>query len=162
MVPVGAEDGLSSDRATQAHAFADSIAADAILAERAAFQVATTSILGSGRIRQQPLPRRTPRVSLIVVLPENHVLSPDRLAHGLRAHGNQDIDVIVACAGQPTNLSALQRSVGDAQFLLAPAGTTTEDLRELAMRQVPGDIVTLLSGALLPEAIANTELSMTS
>ena len=161
MVPVGAEDGLSSDRATQAHAFADAIAADAIVAEKAALQ-ATTSILGSGRGKPQPLPRRTPRVSLIVVLPENHVVSPDRLAHGLRARGNQDIDVVVACAGQPTNLSALQRSVGDAQFLLAPAGTTTEDLRELAMRQVPGDIVTLLSGALLPDAGANTERFMTS
>jgi len=162
MVPFGAENGLSSDRPTQAHAFADAIAADAIVAEKAALQVATTSILGLGRAKQQPLPRRTPRVSLIVVLPENHVLSPDRLAHGLRARKNQDIDIVVACAGQPTNLSALQRSVGDAQFLLAPAGTTTEDLRELAMRQVPGDIVTLLSGALLPEAVANTELSMTS
>ena len=162
MVPVGAEDGLSSDRSIQAHAFADAIAADAIVAEKAAFQVATMSILGSGRAKRHTVPRRTPRVSLIVVLPENHVVSPDRLAHGLRAHGNQDIDVVVACAGQPTNLSALQRSVGDAQFLLAPAGTTIEDLRELAMRQVPGDIVTLLSGALLPDAIANTELSMTS
>jgi hypothetical protein len=56
----------------------------------------------------------------------------------------------------------LQRSVRDAQFLLAPAGTSTEDLRELAMRQVPGDIVTLLSGALLPAAGADTSLLMTS
>jgi hypothetical protein len=84
------------------------------------------------------------------------------LAEGLAAHGNQDIDVVVACAGQPTNLSALQRSVGDAQFLLAPAGTSTEDLRELAMRQVPGDIVTLLSGALLRAADAKAPLEMTS
>jgi hypothetical protein len=154
MVPVSTEASPGSDRASQAQAFAD------------------TMIMETPENRRPPEPgfertkdrgvRRTPRVSLIVVLPENHVVSPDRLAEGLRARGNQDIDVVVACAGQPTNLSALQRSVGDAQFLLAPAGTSTEDLRELAMRQVPGDIVTLLSGALLPAAGAETPLVMSS
>jgi hypothetical protein len=107
--------------------------------------------------------RHTPRHSLIVVLPENHVVSPDRLTESLRARVDQDVDILVACAGQPTNLSALQRSVGDAQFLLAPAGTSTEDLRELAIRQAPGDIVRLLSGALLAESQATErELFMTS
>jgi hypothetical protein len=90
-----------------------------------------------------------------MVLPENHVVSPDRLAEGLRAHGDQQVNVVIACAGQPTNLAATQRTVGDAQFLLAPAGTTTEDLREFAMRQVSGDIVTLLSGHLDPELCAD-------
>ena len=127
MVPVGAEDSLSSEP-----------------------------------LKQPAVSRRTPRVSLIVVLPENHVVSPDRLAEGLRAHGDQQVDVVVACAGKPTNLAAAQRSVGDAQFLLAPAGTTAEELRELAMRQVPGDIVTLLSGALVPELGTDAELFMTS
>lgn len=95
-----------------------------------------------------PSLRRTPRHSLIVVLPEHHVVSPDRLNESLRARVDQNVDVLVACAGQPTNLSALQRSIGEAQFLLAPAGTSTEDLRELAIRQASGDIVRLLSGAL--------------
>jgi hypothetical protein len=113
-------------------------------------------------VKQAGVPRRTPRVSLIVVLPENHVVCPDRLAERLRAHGDQQVDVVVACAGQPTNLAALQQSVGDAQFLLAPAGTTSADLRELAMRQVPGDIVTLLSGAPISESGAHSELFMTS
>jgi hypothetical protein len=72
------------------------------------------------------------------------------------------MDVVVACAGQPTNLSALQRTIGAAQFLLAPAGTSTEDLRALAMRQAPGDIVTLLSGALLPEGGGQPEQLLTS
>jgi hypothetical protein len=155
MVPVGTEANTSSDRPSQAHAFADEMGMENQEDRR---------VLGPTfkRATNRAEPRRTPRVSLIVVLPENHVVSPDRLAEGLRAHGNQAIDVIVACAGQPTNLSALQRSVGDAQFLLAPAGTSTEDLRELAMRQVPGDIVTLLSGALLPAAGAETPLVMTS
>ena len=157
MAPGGSEDGLSSDRASQAHAFAD-----AILTEKSAADGQSTCGTASVPVKRPAVPRRTPRVSLIVVLPENHVVSPDRLAQGLRAHGNQEIDVVVACAGQPINLSALQRSVGDAQFLLAPAGTSTEDLRELAMRQVPGDIVTLLSGALFPESGANAELFMTS
>jgi hypothetical protein len=155
MVPVGTEASPSSDRASQAQAFAD-----AMVAENP--EDLRTLEPGFERAKNRGVPRRTPRVSLIVVLPENHVVSPDRLAEGLRAHGNQDIDVVVACAGQPTNLSALQRSVGDAQFLLAPAGTSTEDLRELAMRQVPGDIVTLLSGALLPKTGADTPLVMSS
>jgi hypothetical protein len=155
MVPVGTEASPSSDRASQAQAFAD-----AMVMERP--EDLRTSGPGFERANDRGLPRRTPRVSLIVVLPENHVVSPDRLAEGLRAHCNQNFDIVVACAGQPTNLGALQRSVGDAQFLLAPAGTSTEDLRELAMRQVPGDIVTLLSGALLPTAGADTSLAMTS
>ena len=157
MVPIGTEVLPNSDRAIQAHAFAD-----AIVTEKPQVTGQGTPGTGFKPVNERNAARRTPRVSLIVVLPENHVVSPDRLAEGLRAHGNQDVDVVVACAGQPTNLSALQRSVGDAQFLLAPAGTSTEDLRELAMRQVPGDIVTLLSGALLPSAGADSELVMTS
>lgn len=95
-------------------------------------------------------PRRTPRVSVVVVLPENHTVSPDSLIEGLRKSADSEIDVLVACAGQPANLTALQRCVRNAQFLLAPAGTTPEELRELAMEHASGDIVTLLSGARLP------------
>lgn len=93
--------------------------------------------------------RRTPRHSVIVVLPDHHAVSPDVLAR--RVSTRSDDEVLVACAGQPHNLGALQRSVGDAEFLLAPAGTAVEDLRELAMGQASGDIVTLISGALLHE-----------
>jgi hypothetical protein len=122
------------------------------------------TILANGELADRaPSQRRTPRHSLIVVLPENHVVSLDRLTESLRARVDQDVDVLVACAGQPTNLSALQRSVGEAQFLLAPAGTSTEDLRELAIRQAPGDIVRLLSGALLSDCHGTErELFMTS
>ena len=93
-------------------------------------------------------PRRTPRRSLIVVLGDNHVLSGDAVARRLPSDdGNaDDVDVIVACAGQPKNLAALQRRVRDLQVLLAPAGTSTEDLRELAIQRAAGDIVTLVSG----------------
>jgi hypothetical protein len=92
-------------------------------------------------------PRRTPRKSLIVVLPENHVVSPDLVAVRLPAQGDdEEMDVILACAGQSTSIAALQRQVRDLRVLRAPAGTSTEDLRELAMRQAPGDIVTLLCG----------------
>lgn len=87
---------------------------------------------------------------MIVVLPEDSTVSPESLAGGLRARGDQE--VLVACAGRPANLGALQRSVGDAEFLLAPAGTPVEDLRELALGQATGDIVTLINGALLREA----------
>ena len=91
--------------------------------------------------------RRTPRKSFIVVLPENHVVSADLVAE--RLSGERDmgqVDVILACAGQPSSIALLQRKVRDLQILLAPAGTSGEDLRELAMNQAPGDIVTLLSG----------------
>ncbi|MDB4870284.1 MAG: hypothetical protein JWL97_1288 [Gemmatimonadales bacterium] len=92
-------------------------------------------------------PRRTPRKSLIVVLPENHVVSPDLVTNSLPGEGiDEVVDVILACAGPPLGITALQRRVRDLQILLAPAGTSTEDLRELAMSQAPGDIVTLLSG----------------
>jgi hypothetical protein len=93
-------------------------------------------------------PRLTPRKSLVVVLPDNHVVSPELVAERLPSAGNDEIvDVIVACAGQPVDLGALQRKVHDLQVLLAPSGTSVEKLRELAIMQAPGDIVTLLSGA---------------
>jgi len=93
-------------------------------------------------------PRRTPRKSLIVVLSENHVVSPDLVTDSLLGEGvDEVVDVILACAGPPLGITALQRRVRDLQILLAPAGTSTEDLRELAMSQASGDIVTLLSGS---------------
>ncbi len=112
----------------------------------------------------RPSKRGTPRHSLIVLLPENHVVSPDMLTASLRPRGGEQIiDVLVACAGQPTNLSALQRSIGAAQFLLAPAGTSIEDLRELAIRETSGDIVRLVSGARLDDShLAEQEQFMTS
>ena len=99
--------------------------------------------------------RRAPRLSVVVILPANHTLSPERLQDSLRASAGREVDVLVACAGQPTNLSALQRCVGNAQFLLAPSGTSSEALRELAMQHASGDIVTLLPGAALPAADAS-------
>lgn len=95
----------------------------------------------------QRAPRRTPRKSFIVVLPDNHVVSTDLFTQLLPAEADsEELDVILVCAGQPLGIAALQRSVRDLQVLLAPAGTSTEDLRELAMKRAPGDIVTLLSG----------------
>jgi len=103
--------------------------------------------------------RRKPRKSLIVVLPDNYVVSPERLAERLPSSADDEVDIIVACAGQPLNLSALQRTVRDAQFLLAPAGTSPEDLRELAMQRAPGDIVTVLRGVSLPTtAVGDREI----
>lgn len=96
---------------------------------------------------KQSGPRRTPRKSLIVVLPDNHVVAPDLVAERLSNEGeSEEMDVILACAGQPVSITALQRRVRDLQVLLAPAGTSSEDLRELAMLRAPGDIVTLLTG----------------
>jgi hypothetical protein len=95
--------------------------------------------------------RRTPRRSLILILPDNHFVSAEILAEGLPPTEDHElVDVIVACAGEPASLAALTRRVRDIQVLLAPAGTSPRNLRELAIRQSPGDIVTLLSGAVLP------------
>jgi hypothetical protein len=107
-------------------------------------------------------PRRTPRKSLIVVLPDNHVVSPEVVAGRLPPAGDHEVvEVIVACAGQPVNLAALTRRVRDVQVLLAPAGTSPADLRELAIRRAPGDIVTLLSGAVLPAPMHDSEMFQT-
>jgi hypothetical protein len=92
--------------------------------------------------------RKTPRKSVIVALPDNHVVPHGLLTDRLESEGNDElVNVILACAGQPLGIAALQRRVRDLQVLLAPSGTTAEDLRELAMNQAPGDIITLLSGS---------------
>lgn len=91
--------------------------------------------------------RPTPRVSLIFVLPEDQVVEPDRLALRLSTEQHKDVDVTIACAGQPSNLDALKRTAATARFLVAPRGTTAEDLREFAMEQTPGDIVNLLDAS---------------
>jgi hypothetical protein len=94
--------------------------------------------------------RRTPRRSLIVVLPENHSVPADVVSDHLAASADsEEVAVILACAGQPNGISALQRKIRDLQVLLAPPGTSGEDLREMAMTRAPGDIVTLLNGTLL-------------
>jgi hypothetical protein len=104
-------------------------------------------------------PRRTPRKSVIVVLPDNHMVSPEAVADGLpKTEDHELVDVIIACAGQPANLAAIARVGRDVQVLLAPAGTSREDLRELAIRQAPGDIITMLSSAAVP--IATREFEM--
>jgi hypothetical protein len=101
---------------------------------------------GNAAVERSAPPRRTPRKSLIVVLPDNHVVSADAVTKRLLSDSDRgEVDVIVACAGHPRDLGALQRKVRDLQVLLAPTGTSTEDLRELAMKRAPGDIVTLVS-----------------
>lgn len=105
----------------------------------------------SGDRNEQGGRRRTPRKCLIVALAENHVVSSDQVAARLaREGGNESVDVILACAGQATSISALQRRIRDLKILLAPVGTSTEDLRELAMKQASGDIVALLNGTPAP------------
>ena len=103
---------------------------------------------GGFRPRTQFLARRkTPRVSLIFLLRDGQVMEPKRLAGRLAPQRDEGMDVIVACAGQPGNLDVLRRTARHARFYLAPADTTEEDLRELAIKQTGGDIVTLLRGA---------------
>jgi len=126
------------------------------------------SLTDDGLQQQQLLANKSrtagkPRVSVVFVLSENHVVSPDRVLTQLEQHVEREVDVLVACAGQPANLSSLQRVIGSAQFLLAPAGTDTEDLRELAMARATGDVITLLNGTHLDEgAETQRRLAQTS
>ena len=106
-------------------------------------------MLGPDRADQfvQGGPRRTPRKSLIVVIPDNHVVSPDLVNGRLPMDlGGDELDIIVACAGKASSLAAIRGSVRDIRVLLAPAGTSSEELRELAMNRATGDVVTLVSG----------------
>ena len=89
--------------------------------------------------------KRTPRHSVILVVCDDHLVDPDLLVHPITC--GEEVDVTIAFAGQPDNLDLLKRTARNARFLLAPADMTLEDLRELAMEQTPGDIVTLLDAA---------------
>jgi hypothetical protein len=98
-------------------------------------------------------------VSLILVIPDDQMVDPKELARRLPPPRCEEIDImVVACAGRPSNLDELKRTARDARFLLAPAGTSAEDLRELAMEQTPGDIVTLLSGTHLCVSLERDDL----
>jgi hypothetical protein len=93
------------------------------------------------------LNRSTPRRSLIVVIGEGQGLAPGVISERLiTAREEADVDVILACAGPLDRVAAIRELVRDARVLVAPPGTSSEDLRELAIEQAPGDIVTLLSG----------------
>ena len=92
-------------------------------------------------------PRRTPRRSVIVVLTENDTVGADLIDDRLPSEADADhVDVIVACAGQPSGVGLLAARLRDVQVVLAPAGTSGEDLRQLAIQHAAGDIVTLVSG----------------
>jgi hypothetical protein len=144
--------GISMFRAgVDAILYQDSLSSPTVISDHESEQSFATQLDGFVPTQTPPSrysgPRRTPRKSLIVVLPANHVVSADLVVERLSGErDNGEVDVILACAGQPTSIAVLQRKVRDLQILLAPAGTSGEDLRELAMNQAPGDIVTLLSG----------------
>ena len=101
-----------------------------------------------------------PRLSVILLLSDSEPLSPEWLAERLATVNNGNGDVIVACSGRPANLAALQRTVDSVEFLLAPAGTSSEDLREMAMRRAAGDIIRLLDGLQRRDALAGVDMSM--
>ena len=106
----------------------------------------TRPYVGLDDVLYENVPRQTPRRTVIVVLPDNHAIPVERLADRLPRAEEEAVDVILACAGEPVNLGALARRIRDYRILLAPAGTSKEDLRELAVRQTHGDVVTLLTG----------------
>ena len=91
-------------------------------------------------------PQRAPLKSFIVVIPAAHSVELGRLAERMPDNSDGTLEVIVACAGQPADLATIHLHLRGAHFLLAPTGTSAEDLRVLAISQAVGDIVTLESG----------------
>lgn len=103
--------------------------------------------------------RHAPRQSVIMIVNEGakadvaflDSVFPSALAAATGAGEREqappdlEVDLIVACAGQPADLRAWQMRMTGAQWLLAPAGTSAETLREMAMQRATGDIVTLVS-----------------
>lgn len=85
-------------------------------------------------------PHKEPRRSLIVLIPTDFSISSERIAEGLSRAG-PDANIIVACAGQPATLAAIHAQLRDAEFLLAPRGTSTTELRMHALAQASGDIL---------------------
>lgn len=104
-----------------------------------------------------PRPRHLPRESLIVAIPAHHEIAMDRVAERKPRISGETLDVIVACAGQPTHttVTAVHARLRTAQFMLAPAETTEGDLRALAMSQATGDVVTLVG-----HTAANVQVSV--
>lgn len=101
--------------------------------------------------------RRTPRQSVIVVVSDDSVFSADALAcHAIASGG--DVDVTVACAGNLSVVGALRERPRNVRVLVGPVGMTRADLRELAMSQVSGDIVTLVDESTLagPRPVAGS------
>jgi GT2 family glycosyltransferase len=90
--------------------------------------------------------KKAARKSLIVVIPANHWVSPERIDERMPDGPLDELEVIVACAGQPVGLGAIQAQLRSAQFLLAPSDSTADELRTLALSQAVGDVVTLVNG----------------
>ena len=101
-------------------------------------------------------PRRTPRHSLIVVMTDDRSVCLDQLARHLPSN-EREVSVIVACAGEPADLSTLKERISHAEYLLAPAGTPAEELRALGMRHACGDIVTLFDGSVPSRVLRDQE-----
>jgi hypothetical protein len=89
--------------------------------------------------------RRTPRKSVVIVLPSDLPIAASRLADEVPVTSSDVNDIIVASAGEPAYLTTLRKFLREAEFLVAPAGTSAEDLRELAMSRATGDIVKLVT-----------------
>jgi hypothetical protein len=90
---------------------------------------------------------RTPRISLIVALPDNCDLLPDAIAERIPAQDAESVDIILACAGsEPRNIAPVAKRASSLQILVAPSGTSGEDLRELAMSRAAGDIISFIPG----------------
>jgi GT2 family glycosyltransferase len=94
-------------------------------------------------------PSKEPKRSLIVLIPTDYAISSERIAEGLSRVG-PDPSVIVACAGQPATLATIHSQLRDAEFLLAPRGTTTAELRMHALAQATGDILVFVGAERAP------------
>lgn len=101
--------------------------------------------------------KKAARKSLIVVIPANHWVAPELIDERMPEGPTDELEVIVACAGQPAGLGAIQAQLRTAQFLLAPLDTTADELRALALSQAVGDIVSLLNAMPDPDGNIRAE-----
>lgn len=102
------------------------------------------------RLRRGPSLR--PGVSTVVVVADQRPLPIDQLALRLPRVDADGATLVVAMAAEASEANRLRQLRRDASVIVAPLGTSMEDLRGLAMREAPGDIVTMLDGALLAVA----------
>lgn len=91
--------------------------------------------------------RSEPTVSIVVIVGDDTAVPTDRLIQRLPRAVDREVDLVVAFAGVPADAAVIKRARRDARVVLAPPGTSTQELRALAMREAGGDIVTLINGA---------------
>lgn len=87
--------------------------------------------------------RQSPRTALVVALADS-TLCTNISSEIIDSYG-VDTDILFACAGETVGFAPLCDAFPGARFVYAPAGTSEDRLRVLALRQTDSDIVKFLT-----------------